>query len=231
VTRRQEIPWTRIAVEATAIVASILLAFSIDAWWGEHQEREHERQLLGSLLAEFNQNRVELDRALNSFTVSRKSVTRVLMFAGQNLGDDDKDVIGQNVFTLFDYWTFDPSTGAIDSLLNAGQLNLIQNLELRTRLAGWSGLVSDYKEEERELDYVAFREFGPYYKKIAPLRNVDEISPGLFQSQWQGAINDVEFLNHLGQLSYILESNIIEASDIGREIDLIITLIATELEQ
>jgi hypothetical protein len=230
-TRRQEIPWTRIAVEATAIVASILLAFSIDAWWGEHQEREHERQVLESLLAEFNQNRVELDRALNSFTVSRKSVTRVLMFAGQNLSDDDKDVIGQNVFALFDYWTFDPSTGAIDSLLNAGQLDLIQNLELRTRLAGWSGLVSDYKEEERELDYVAYREFGPYYKKIAPLPNVDEISPGLFQSQWQGAINDVEFLNHLGRLSYILESNIIEASDIGREIDLIITLIATELEQ
>jgi len=26
-------PWKRIAVEAVAIVASILLAFAIDAWW------------------------------------------------------------------------------------------------------------------------------------------------------------------------------------------------------
>jgi hypothetical protein len=32
------IPWTTIAVEAVAIVLSILLAFAIDAWWTEKGE-------------------------------------------------------------------------------------------------------------------------------------------------------------------------------------------------
>jgi len=35
-------PLLRYAAEAAAIVASILLAFTIDAWWEERQERELE---------------------------------------------------------------------------------------------------------------------------------------------------------------------------------------------
>ena len=35
--RWSNVPWTQIAVEAVAIVGSILLAFAIDAWWEEVQ--------------------------------------------------------------------------------------------------------------------------------------------------------------------------------------------------
>ena len=34
------IPWKRISIEAAAVVASILLAFAIDAWWQESQKQE-----------------------------------------------------------------------------------------------------------------------------------------------------------------------------------------------
>ena len=37
-------PLLRYAAEAAAIVASILLAFTIDAWWEERQERELEQE-------------------------------------------------------------------------------------------------------------------------------------------------------------------------------------------
>jgi hypothetical protein len=39
-TDTKDIPWKRISVEATAIVASILLAFAIDASWEEAQQQE-----------------------------------------------------------------------------------------------------------------------------------------------------------------------------------------------
>ena len=38
---KQEIPWNKFVVEAFVIVGSILLAFAIDAWWDERQERAH----------------------------------------------------------------------------------------------------------------------------------------------------------------------------------------------
>jgi hypothetical protein len=36
-TRLQDIPWVRILAESVAIVASILLAFAVDAWWADRQ--------------------------------------------------------------------------------------------------------------------------------------------------------------------------------------------------
>ena len=45
-TETQNIPWKRLSVEAAAIVASILLAFTIDAWWGDRQKDEAEREVL-----------------------------------------------------------------------------------------------------------------------------------------------------------------------------------------
>ena len=36
----KQIPWFRVFVEGAVIVASILLAFGIEAWWDGVQERE-----------------------------------------------------------------------------------------------------------------------------------------------------------------------------------------------
>lgn len=48
------IPWSRIFVESVAIVGSILLAFAIDAWWDDQQERKQEQVYLGALHQEFS---------------------------------------------------------------------------------------------------------------------------------------------------------------------------------
>ena len=52
----QKIPWKRLAVEAVAIVASILLAFSIDAWWDDLQQGKQTRTVLTDLEAVFAEN-------------------------------------------------------------------------------------------------------------------------------------------------------------------------------
>ena len=50
---RADIPWGRLIAEGGAIVVSILLAFAIDAWWEERQERVEEQQILQDLADEF----------------------------------------------------------------------------------------------------------------------------------------------------------------------------------
>jgi hypothetical protein len=45
----KDIPWKRISIEAAAIVASILLAFAIDAWWEESQNQKDIRLSLARL--------------------------------------------------------------------------------------------------------------------------------------------------------------------------------------
>ncbi|NNL55262.1 MAG: hypothetical protein HKP32_08935, partial [Woeseia sp.] len=51
-TQEKEIRWRGILVESLAIVASILLAFWIDAWWAESQQREREAIVLQTLLSD-----------------------------------------------------------------------------------------------------------------------------------------------------------------------------------
>jgi len=228
-TETQNIPWKRIVVEVFAIVASILFAFGIDAWWEYRIEREVEREVLANLLIEFERNRVELDRTLDTLTGSQNAAKRLLMFAGKSLTGDDNAVIEQKLDELF-YFTFDPPSGALESLMSAGQLNLILNTELRMRIAGWSGLVKDYKEDEEELDYLIYRDLVPIVYAINPLPNVEDAAPGFFQSQWQEAFKDVRFMNSIGNVSYWIESSIEEASLLGGEIDQIVTLIKIEIE-
>jgi len=47
------IQWKRISAEGAAIVVSILLAFSIQAWWDERQNIEDEQVILAALVDEF----------------------------------------------------------------------------------------------------------------------------------------------------------------------------------
>jgi hypothetical protein len=48
------IRWKRAAIEVVTIVASILLAFAIDAWWQERGERNREEALIEGLVIEFD---------------------------------------------------------------------------------------------------------------------------------------------------------------------------------
>ncbi len=43
---RVTIAWSQVSVEGLAIVASFLLAFAIDAWWGERERAETEHVVL-----------------------------------------------------------------------------------------------------------------------------------------------------------------------------------------
>ena len=72
----QDIPWIRIAAEATAVLVSILLAYAIDAWWAERLERIAGREELSRLYDEFASNReriteIRVDPFLVNFVALR----------------------------------------------------------------------------------------------------------------------------------------------------------------
>ena len=49
----QTVQWKRLSIKAVTIVASILFAFAIDAWWNERKERQFEQETLVDLEAEY----------------------------------------------------------------------------------------------------------------------------------------------------------------------------------
>ncbi len=123
----KNINWKRISVEAIAIVISILLAFSIDAWWDEKQNTADERVLLESLLADLKNGKIRLknDRRFNG--AIRDAVVSLI-----NAGNDTESKLTANEIDklIGDTWWY-----------NIG--NEWDSVSLRAILAGNGTIVSN----------------------------------------------------------------------------------------
>jgi len=129
----QEIPWKRIFVEATAIVASILLAFAIDAWWQNRTDRFVEAQYLQAMRADLLRSLELLDE--NEATQRRQVgyLESLLLTNGDTpYSDELRRWLDDGLFYV---GTYKPQISALHELESSGQTQIIQNQDLRRALA------------------------------------------------------------------------------------------------
>jgi len=180
-TRYQEIPWLRIGAESAAVVASILLAFAIDAWWVDGQERAEEQRLLVALRAEVQNNLLELDAQLVYRNAVAESASTLLDAAAGNIKLEPRD-LDRHLGSLTWWGGADWSTGVVTGLLQGGKLSLIENESLLILIAS---LPDEFDQVQRiELqDYETFRNvLMPYLYEnalVPQLSNAQPSSPGI----------------------------------------------------
>lgn len=141
--------WRRTVAEGVVIVASILLAFGIDAWWADVQERKEEEVVLRALETEFRENLAEL-RAVHDVQAryAQELGELVSLVVSQPEGSS-LQVEDSELRPLISFRTADPATGTLSTLLASGRIDLIQSEELQQALAGWPAVVEDVAEDER----------------------------------------------------------------------------------
>jgi len=152
----QEIPWKRIFVEATAIVASILLAFAIDAWWQNRTDRFVEAQYLRAMRADLLRSLELLDE--NEATQRRQVgyLESLLLTNGDTpYSDELRRWLDDG---LFNVGTYQPQISALHELESSGQTQIIQNQDLRRALAsvrqrmnGLENVQSDFQLSQQML--------------------------------------------------------------------------------
>lgn len=151
---KRNIHWKRLLVEGAAIIASILLAFSIDAWWNNHNERVEERRILESLKVEFQSNAESIPSFIRNHLLSAEYAQALLdaLRAAQpgSMLQYPAAKVGQALM----HGSTDPRSGALDAILQSGELRYISNSAIRERLAAWPQLVVDATENEYLLRYV-----------------------------------------------------------------------------
>ena len=137
--------------EGILIVVSILVAFAIDAWWEERQERAEEVRILESLRAEFHANAEympEFIEAHRRTTFYAKQITERMEAAGPG---GKFSVSVAELAQILQNRSTDPQTGALDAILQSGELRFIGNRGIRESLAQWPRLVVDATENEQLL--------------------------------------------------------------------------------
>jgi hypothetical protein len=132
----RKIPWPRIAVEGVAIVASILLAFSIDAWWGARQREGAEQAVLHTLLADLHVKQAllaDMNRFNQAIVESAETLLRVAAGTEQNPGEDTIDRLIADTWWVSNEALWD--SAPLNLLVAGGNLSLVSNPNLVQELA------------------------------------------------------------------------------------------------
>jgi hypothetical protein len=153
----------RLLREVFVIVASILLAFSLDAWWNAQQQENEARALVDGLIREFDEAAAELDRvhARNGQVIA--AADEILAMVRGHSGSALIDA--QLLASLLLIPTTNPPGGALQALLSSGDLRLIPDRDLRARLADWPAWLADVQEEESVARAFVFDELLPFLRR------------------------------------------------------------------
>ncbi len=153
----KNIQWGRITAEGAAIVASILLAFWIDAWWESEQRREDELFAMSALLSELKSYREGLrdnDILYDAIRISAVTLLNASLAETDSLDDEQIDLL------LYDLsWTLNATyyeVPILEAIRNSDIFSGIGDVPFQLNLAelvqGIEGVQYDRDRDEAFFD-------------------------------------------------------------------------------
>ena len=223
------------ARDVVLIVIGITIAFILDAWWNDQVEQSALRDTLRAVHVDFLATKKELTGVV---TANEAYVEGVMTLVSIQPDDIEKMEIARraelaNLLPTGGI-TFDPVLGSLDALITSGQLNRIQNLDVRSLIGAWPGLMDEIGEDQNILIdmYMAQQErsieLGIYLMDIDG--EITEESAGADAKILLTVIMDQEMLNRLAAHRFAAQSLNEELYEVGAHLDDILLALEHELE-
>jgi len=158
---RPRVRW--FAAEIVVVVAGVLIALALNAWWGARLEAREEQRLLTALFDEFTTNQERLGDLI-AFHEDVKATTQTLLALSveppASLAADSVDRLLADATWWSSYTTLESTV--LDAAIQDGQLDLIQTDSLRRLLSTWRSQVGSATAQ-------AEQEFAHYSEVWLPL--------------------------------------------------------------
>lgn len=154
--------------EIILVVIGILIALSINNWNENRKERAQEQELLLQLQSEFQSNLEQLDKKTDMRNMMSSAALKLL----RNIDHPETrnvDSITKQIGLTAINPTFDPIINEINS---SGRIQLLQNVDLKERLARWTSEVIQVTEEEQAWVFIRGNEYLPMLSQKGFMRNV-----------------------------------------------------------
>jgi hypothetical protein len=145
------IPWNRIFVEGIAIIASILIAFAIDAWWDNRQESESEVRDLIRVSAELETNSERIQAKLETIVASIQATSTLISWMGPEPAQIDKETLVKQWDDLYGIGFFSLHSSAAGDYLARGRTDTVGNLEARQAISEWYSASTALEEQYNRL--------------------------------------------------------------------------------
>lgn len=149
-------------IESAVIVTSILLAFGIDAWWEERQDRREEAEILAGLEREFIDYRASLVSAMDRHSTMMEAMAELLRAMESGAWESTELTLDQAIGRSLYPPTTELGGGVRDALVQAGRLELIADRALREKLALWPGVYFEVLDDEVFSRDMVFKDHVPY---------------------------------------------------------------------
>jgi len=146
----QDIQWKRLFVEAITIIASILLAFAIDAWWEERSDRIRLTAAIQNIAAEVGDAREEIEKAVQRNQGRIDGMRQFLLLSPDELLTLDEDAIQSIGEAFLTPSPFDTSGFALQGFLTGGSMELIANDALADALITWAQFPNEIERDYAE---------------------------------------------------------------------------------
>jgi hypothetical protein len=200
----------RLLIEALVVVASILVAFSLDAWWSERAERRTEAAHLRALRSDFEQNVSRLKVLIEQEERIADASHRLLISAISPTTPSPEDSLANLLGQVFNSGRFDPVMGAYEAVVNSGGLAQVRDDSLRLVLAEFASQLEGryYERFSNELYFDFIRGFTGQLGFSAAVVASDSLAAAAAASRPRvELLRDPKFREQLA-LRYIAESNV-----------------------
>lgn len=144
--------WKRLqelALEAMVVVASILVAFALDAWWDERGDEARERAILVGVLEDLRSNQEQRESRI---ALGRRSLagTAYLLNSLAESGSRDRLISFPDTVTaaVLIFPTYDPLTSSLDGLIASEGFSGLSDIEIQRLLARWRQGYDDLQEDQ-----------------------------------------------------------------------------------
>lgn len=154
-----------LAVEGVAIVLSILLAFAIDAWWQRRAELRQAHDLIVSLQADFQASQVQLERWLAGTGRINHATTELLQNIGAAERGEEISVPFELIVGAIGAPTYSPVDSTLEAAISSGQIDPIEDSEIRSTLAIWRQQLDDTSEDEILIREIVVHQLVPEFSE------------------------------------------------------------------
>lgn len=132
--------WKAWLAEAGVIMLSILAAFAVDAWWDGRKDYNRAQGEVASLRSEFEAIDRELTRAAEELQTALEATHELARLAGPQPAPLTDAQFGLLFTRSLSINAVQLPTGALANVLASGDLPLLRDLELQSRLASWPSI-------------------------------------------------------------------------------------------
>jgi len=133
--------------EIVLVVVGILIALSINNWSENSKRLKQEQEILHNLKQDFEYNHKALLDVLKSNAQNINSALTVLNHTGTRFSEEfEVNPILNDVASSVYYY---PKNGFLSDLINSGNLSIIRNDQLRSRLTSWTPRLDDLNARQQ----------------------------------------------------------------------------------